>query len=431
MRKILLSTILLAGAFTLLFAATITEKFTLHKGWNLLSSSYEINFFADKNFRNPDIKVIFFNDYGKWYYYSSNIELKDYPKKYNIPAGKGFWIYSKKDMVLTREKDVYDNNGTVNENFILNKGWNLVGSTYRIDLENKSLFNNPNTPVIFTYDNNKWFYYSNKVKVNLPRIKSISPNRGFWVYSTKHINLTRQIKLNDNNITALNNESNESYVNSQIETDEVVSNLTAAQKVELAILFEKMFVEYNLYRNYSIRLIKNYDDGRVIGLGVYLGKAENDKYKQLKIMLEIFKKYNFSPLGIHLTDKDNYDLPYDEKAMQDFIEDKGRTHYIEAFHDKQRTLLKKPIIPVHYANISCFMERETSNDTNALINDLKDQPFIVKKLKEILEIEKKIKREIYEGYKSLGKTDFYKSLCLNGEDRKYLDIGNKDVVSEK
>ena len=70
--------------------------------------------------------------------------------------------------------------------FYVNKGWNLLGTDVDINVSNLDV------PIIWKYNNGKWFYYSKTYKLNYPKIDKIYKNDGFWIYTNKNIIFTNK-----------------------------------------------------------------------------------------------------------------------------------------------------------------------------------------------------------------------------------------------
>ena len=74
---------------------------TLHKGWNLVGSSFnDIN--ISKTIPNADISWVFRDN--KWHGYSENIQYKNaFNDKFDgvVKRGEGFWAYTSSDLNKT------------------------------------------------------------------------------------------------------------------------------------------------------------------------------------------------------------------------------------------------------------------------------------------------------------------------------------------
>ncbi len=113
------------------------------------------------------------------------------------------------------------------ETFHLNKGWNLIGSSKKIELNNSEFAKNPDISVIWTYKDGKWSYFSSKKRLKGHNFtNAIGANQGAWVYSDS------DLVINYNSNSASNGTSDD---------------LTDEQKYALAYMWNEEKLAKDIY----------------------------------------------------------------------------------------------------------------------------------------------------------------------------------------
>jgi hypothetical protein len=148
----------------------------------------------------------------------------------------------------------------------LHKGWNLKGSSEKIDV---SVFNNPNIKSVWAYDdvNHKWKVYMPGLpasfdfnKHGVEKLTQINPYDGFWINALNDVTIdTDNVKNSDLSSESIQNYSYEGQYNT-LES------------------FEKFLQDHNLvpidYNLDKTTLILDSNKVMVIGIGGWEGKGK-------------------------------------------------------------------------------------------------------------------------------------------------------------
>ena len=232
---------------------------------------------------------------------------------------------------------------TVNaDTFNLHKGWNLIGSSYPINIKN-SEFNSSNIAIIFTYKNNKWFYYSNKYKLKkYPKINVIPANQGAWVYSKTNlvINYPTNIKFVDIN-------------NSE-------ANLTYEQKYALAYMWNEEKMAKDLY----LALNDLYSNKTLYNIG---SKSETQHEASVE---NLAKAYD-----LNLTNLNNFKYHFDANELAKYGRGKFFVSEVQETYNKLYEKGSKSLVDA--LEVGCMVEVTDINDLDKWLDVVKDQPVIV------------------------------------------------------
>ncbi len=170
--------------------------------------------------------------------------------------------------------------------FNLVKGWNLIGTNHNIEINN-SEFNNPSISIVWTFNNGKWSYFSNKIKLNKKYdfTNIIPAKKGAWVYSLIDMNISDAEEDQNLSSTDLNLTDEQKYAIAYMWNDEKMAHdlhlalynkfpnqnvlYTIATRAEAT---HESIVE-NLAKTYDIN-ITNYQNG----YGTHYSAEDLDKY---------------------------------------------------------------------------------------------------------------------------------------------------------
>jgi PKD repeat protein len=162
------------------------------QGWNLKGTSYDIDIPAD----NDIATTVWTWRNGEWYVWSGNEQIVNLIQKYGLPflsdikAGEGFWVNAKQNAQF--EVEIPDSNPTYE--FNLNKGWNLLGTSYSLSI---SSFNKSEVLTVWKWAGNSWQFWSPDPSLmeiaqiyGLAPITEINANEGFWVKTTAPVDIS-------------------------------------------------------------------------------------------------------------------------------------------------------------------------------------------------------------------------------------------------
>ena len=153
---------------------------SIKAGWNLISNIFDTNLSLENLFINEEL-VWLYRD-GKYYAYSSNIDLEKIIKDDNISIPnntimpkEGIWVYSKYDELLDIDK--YKLSGY---DFDLKDGWNLISvssSAFSISEIQKSM-------VVWHFNDKlqNWEYYCDQnISIPYKKFDIIKPGNAYFV----------------------------------------------------------------------------------------------------------------------------------------------------------------------------------------------------------------------------------------------------------
>ena len=142
----------------LLFISIIINLYS----WELKGTAANL----DINSLNLNGNIIWAYQNGEW---KTNYPTDNHPTLQTINGGEGFWIYN----------DITLNDSVKIDNYKWRIGWNLVTPVFENwNLDDK--FKNT-APVIWKYDNNKWYLYS-KIYTYENTFDTLNIGEGAWVY---------------------------------------------------------------------------------------------------------------------------------------------------------------------------------------------------------------------------------------------------------
>ena len=229
------------------------------------------------------------------------------------------------------------------DTFNLHKGWNLIGSSYPINLESQE-FNNDNISLVFTYKDGKWYYFSNSIKLNYPLITTIPANQGAWVYSKSDI--------------VINYPS--SALSTNLSTNVADTNLTYEQKYALAYMWNEEKMAKDLY----LALNQLYPNNTLYNIAT---RSETEHEAAVE---NLAKAYD-----INLTNLDNFEGNFSEEELEKYGPGE---FFIPEVQETYNVLYKKGSNSlVDALKVGCMVEVTDVDDLNKWLDVVKDQPAIV------------------------------------------------------
>lgn len=141
-------------------------EINLTKGWNLITGDINLT-----NLNNH-IKIIWTYKNDKWQYFSKEFNLSNFKIIKNLNVTDSVWIYTDKNSSIKMKQ--FNNN----INWSLKKGWNFISLPIERDLD----LNYFKKYYIIWYWDNGWYYASDKVKLDYPKLKKLYKKKGFWIW---------------------------------------------------------------------------------------------------------------------------------------------------------------------------------------------------------------------------------------------------------
>ena len=146
------------------------KKYALKKGWNLISNIYMKNLLLS----NLNGIIIWVYRKGKYFAFSKENDLKRIIIKNHLLAedvwkkNEGIWVYSDKNLTFE-----FNYSNLSNNEINFTNEWQILGfsSSFSPSFLNAE---------IWTYENNKWYYYG-KRDFNFSRIEKIIPRKAYFI----------------------------------------------------------------------------------------------------------------------------------------------------------------------------------------------------------------------------------------------------------